>query len=207
MGMNKSKQSSSQSSFGNSFVWDQQTPYLQNLFGQAQGAASGIGNPFQAGMDTISPWMQSAGSTLQGLADPTQQIATQTAALESGLGSLFQNQINPAITSNSISAGQMGGGRAGVAQGVAAGEMANAFQQGHAAITGQANQQAGNAAQALNNLGQSFFGMSGQAGMGQMAPLQMLAQILGSPTILSQQQSTGTSKGKSSSFSFPGFGS
>ena len=200
MSMSSQKQSSESQS--NSFVNPMQIPFLQNLYSSASSAVTGVGNPFD--MSAVQPMFDAAGEALTGLADPSAQIATQTEALSGALGNLFRNEINPAIESGAIAAGGFGGGRQGVAQGVAAGEIADAMTAGVADITGRANQQAMGAAMGLGNLGQSLFNMQGQANMGELAPLQVLAQIIGNPTVL--QSSTSSGSGSGYGFSFPGFG-
>ena len=206
MGMNQSKQSSSQGSESTQSIFGGQVPFLENLWSTASNTAMSMGNPFQGAMDQAQPFIDQAGAALGGLADPTAQIAAQEASLSAGLGNLFRNEINPAIESNNIAAGGLGGGRQGVAQDVATGQLANAYTEGLGQITANANQQAGMAGQALGNLGQLTFGMGSQGAMGALTPLQMLSQIIGSPTVLGNSTSWGNSKGKSSGFSFPGFG-
>ncbi len=90
--------------------------------------------------------MQPSLETLRGLMDPTAQISAQSKSLKSGLGELFREELNPAIRGDAIAAGGFGGGRQGVAQGQAVGELADAYTQGLGSITAQANAQAGQSA-------------------------------------------------------------
>ena len=162
----------------------------------AQGSSSSIG----FNQSYIDPEQQAAQQLLSGMAigqigqgagindqaiaannalvDPTAQIAAQEASLATGLGNLFNNEINPAIESQSLSTGGFGGGRQGVAQGVAAGQIADAYTTGLGDITARANSQAGNAINMSSGLANFTMDQIAQAG-----------QILGSPTVL---QSGGT---------------
>lgn len=95
---------------------------------------------------------QPALTTLAGLMDSRGQIAAQSASLKSGLGELFSEEINPALKGNAIAAGGFGGGRQGVAQGQAAGELMDSYTQGLGDITAGANAQAAAAAQGYSGI-------------------------------------------------------
>lgn len=162
------------------------------------------------------------------LTDTTVRDA-QLGALQSGLGSLFRDELNPAISSKAVAAGQLGGGRQGVAQGVAVGKIANQYQQGAAAILGQDQAQRDQAASALMQgrtqaAGTALSAIPGllgvaQAGLGAPQSIyQALAGILGGPTVLGssssedfatalsraigEDRSQSSSSSKGSSFSF-----
>lgn len=150
----------------------------------------------------------------------------QIGALQADLGRLFQEELLPGITSNSVRSGVLGGSRQGVAQGVAAEGIARQFAQGSTALR-SADQAARDAVAAdlaggtreAANIGltalPNVLGLA-EANLGSdLLPYSMLAEILGPQTTLtdslsvsqSSGQSTATSKSKSKSggFSF-GFG-
>ena len=195
-GGNKSKQKQS----SKQYVLKQQLPFLENLWGQAQDVAvpTAAGQLLAQLTPGIGQGLQGAFNTMSGLTDPQAQIDAQSASLQSGLGQLFREQINPAIESNAISAGGLGGGRQGVAQGVATGQLANAFTQGYGDIVSRANQQSLTAGAMLPGMGQAMTDNALAPQMGQFEPLAMLAQILGSPTVLTK--SSGSQKGSGFNF-------
>ena len=213
----KSKSSSSSSGFDESQNTTQQAIFapqqggLESLFSAAgdlfqnQQAAQTASGFQQAGQ--LSAAGQNFLGGTQALADPRSQIAAQEASLASGLGNLFQNQLNPAISSNAINAGGFGGSRQGVAQGQAIGQLGQAYTEGLGDITARANQQAlGAQGQGIASLGSLFdMGMAGYNNA--WNPLQQYQSLLGAPTVLTQAQGTSygsqesASKSKSSSFS------
>lgn len=199
---NESQQTSS--SDASSFVWDQQIPYLTGLWDNASAAANpgGAGAALGGVNNFMQPLLQNTATNLGGLTDPSGQIAAQAASLQSGLGDLFRNEINPAIKTNAISAGQFGGGRQGVAEGVATGQLANAYTQGYGDIVARANQQALGASALIPSFGQA----QQQLALGQYtAPMDILAAlsgILGSPTVLQKSQSRGQATGSGSQWGF-----
>jgi hypothetical protein len=185
---------------GQTFIDPQQQAARQGLFGQVLASM----NPGQARADAterlgaIMPQLNQAMTTL-GSFDPASQIATQGAALQEGLGSLFQQEIMPGIQSDAIAAGGFGGGRQGVAEGVAAGQLGQSYTQGLADITAAANAQAMQAAQLQGILGQSIFDLGTAADTAGLDQLTSLAGILGPATVLSQQGSAGQTGSTSSS--------
>jgi len=144
-------------------------------------------------------------------------LNAQIGGLSSDLSKFYNEQLLPGITSDSIMSGTLGGGRQGVAQGAAAGEVARQFSQGvtqlrssdqqqrdaaAGVLTGSRNTAAGIGLNALPNvLGLSQAGLSSD-----ILPQQLLAQILGNPTTLTQSfgqsSASSTSKGKSAGFNF-----
>lgn len=84
--------------------------------------------------------------TLKGLMDPSAQVAAQSRSLKTGLSNLFAEELNPAIRGNAIAAGGFGGGRQGVAQGQAVGQIADSYREGLGDIVAGANAQAAGAA-------------------------------------------------------------
>lgn len=165
-----------------------------NLFGNIQGPQGAQGQ--QIGNELSGVGMGFLGQTQQ-LADSQGQIAAQEASLASGLGNLFRDQINPAISNNAIQAGGFGGSRQGVAQGQAAGQLGQAFTEGLGDITARAN------AQALGAQGQGTASLPGLFDMGmagfnnQWSPLQQFAGLLGGPQVLTQSQGTSESSSES----------
>jgi len=194
-------------STGGTFVDPTQAPFRSNLFGQAfgfgdaQGAAGAAG----AAAGQNQPALTSALNAASMQTNSGAQIEAQTKALQSGLGAMFRDEINPALKGNAIMAGGFGGGRQGVAQGVAAGKLGEAFTQGLGDITARANAQSLNAANMIPGLAQAIIGNAGASQNAGMGILERLGGILGGPAILAQNesQSTGgsinTSSGKSAS--------
>ena len=185
------------SSFGrndassNSFVDASQQPYLDAT------RAAGMGMLGQGSGDIAMGQAQNQGMLDQAMAqnmalmDPSQQIASQSASLQSGLGDLFRNEINPAIEGNALMAGGLGGGRQGVAQGVAAGQLGNTYASAMGDITARANAQSQGAVNSMAGLGQANLANRGALASFNMGQLGDYAGILGGPTVLNQSQSTG----------------
>ena len=139
--------------------------------------------------------------------NPNSPIAQQQASLQAGLGQMFREELMPSMQSNAIAAGGVGGGRQGVAEGVAAGQMAQAYTQGLGDITARANQQALGAAGMMPGrsqaLAEATYG-SLYGGDKGMSILGQLAGIIGGPTVTQQSQSSGRcwGTGKSSGWGF-----
>jgi hypothetical protein len=144
------------------------------------------------------------------IAGPDEALQAQIGTLREQMGQLFREEINPAITSEAVRAGGLGGGRQGVAQGVAAGGLAREFASGvsglmassQAARDALASEYARTSTAAAGTGLQGLQSLLGIAQAREGAPLfaeSMLAQILGSPTVLSESFSLGTSKGTSTS--------
>ncbi len=126
------------------------------------------------------------------LFDPASQIKAQTKSLASGLGNLFTDEINPAIENAAIASGGFGGGRQGVAQGVAAGQLGNAFTSGLGDITARANAQAQVAIGAAPGLAEAGIGAAAAPGQFGFDQLGQFAQLVGAPTVLSAGETFGT---------------
>lgn len=145
-----------------------------DLFNQGQGALNNLGQI--AGGE--SPFLQ--------------QNIDQ---LGSTLNRNLQEQILPSIENEAIGVGGLGGGRAGIAAGIAGRGTQEAIAQGTTALQSNAfNQRAGAANAQLSQLG-GLFGLSQAPFQSQFAPLQNLSGLLGSPTVLGQQGSTGSGGG------------
>jgi hypothetical protein len=211
----------SQQTSGQSIAYDE---LFRSLFGDASGATANAAamapaltgqaaQLFSGGVDFLGQLQGNPGSDYLAsrVNGPDDAEAAQLDALKSGLGDLFRDELNPAITDAGVASGTLGGGRQGVAQGVAAGKIAQQYQTGAAQI--MANSQAARDAAATNlnnssiaaagtglgSLGSLFSLLQSGANAG-IAPYLMLAQIMGGPTTLTQSQ--GTSFGDSSSSSY-----
>lgn len=203
-GGNQSRSDQRQSNVATSFVAPIQEQFLANMFRSASnytqpGYGAQLGQA--AAADSI-PALQSALWGTSSLANPQAQIAAQSASLQSGLGQLFREEINPAITSRAIAAGGLGGGRQGVAQGVAAGQLGQAYTQGLGDIVANANRTALGAASATPALADARFRAGIQTAGGGLDQLARLAAILGSPAILSSAEMRSSTKQRSSGFGF-----
>ena len=194
MGASGNQSSQSSQSSQNTFIDKTQMGFLQDLWGDAQDAtrSSRANRWSEQGGD----WLKQAGRGMLALGNPQQQIEQQTAALKQGLGTMFTNELNPAIQKDAVGQGGFGGGRQGVAEGVAMSGIADAFTQGSADITAQANQQAMQALSSLPGIASARQGLA----TGGLQPYQMLSSILGSPTVLGQSESE--SEGESQGFGF-----
>ena len=180
-----------------SFIDPVQEQHLQGLWNRGSGLAQqgrAAGAARRASRQNRGHIRQ-AQNTASAIADPTAQIEAQAGSLATGLGNLFQNQIMPGIQSDAIAAGGFGGGRQGVAEGVAAGQLGNAYAQGLGDITANANQQALQAAGMSPALGQANIANRVSPFTAGFEPLQRLAAILGSPTVLNEQSASKESFG------------
>lgn len=181
------------------------------LFGGASGAAAGLdpsmltqaaNQLFSGGMDFLGNIGGDVGTDfLQNrLGSENTVLDDQIGLLQEDIGRLFSEELNPAITSEAVGAGALGGGRQGVAQGIAAGRAGDAFARGAAelragdisrrdAIAGGLADRSLAGAQIGLAGGQQLAGIA-ELGFGaDLAPYERLAAILGDPTVLSQSQS------------------
>ena len=126
------------------------------------------------------------------------------------MGTLFNEELNPAITARHVSGGTLGGGRQGVAQAQAVGRVQREFAGGAADIISRdqlARDQAAGTLMAgrtaAAGVGASLIpGLSNvaQAGLGApLSPYSTLSSILGGPTALTDSQSTQFSESDSES--------
>ena len=186
----------------------------QQLLGGVQGAQQqlGQGQQFgfgqgQGGIDALQGLASGDNPSLQALqrqaTGQNPQLNNQIGQLGTDLSRNFLEQLNPAITSQAIGGGQLGGGRQGVAQGLGIQATQDAFSRGAtqlrsddigrqlqasqavAGIQGQAGSQlAGLGGQqqfqqaGLNQQGQF---QSGQLGLGGLGQLQSLFNLGFSP--------------------------
>ena len=209
VGGGKSESESSAQQTSNSFIDPSQLANLQQLWSNASNQI-GQGGLGQGGFNQGQNFLNQIGNNpfeqnLQQFANPNNELAQQNIdMLGSNLSNQFNNQILPGIQSNAIGGGALGGGRQGVAEGIAASGVSNAFAQGSQGILNNTYNQAQQASQfgSQFNLQQAMSGLGGlgQFQQQQFAPMQALAQILGNPAILNQSQ--GTSQSDSSDVKF-----
>ncbi len=157
-----SNKSSSESS-GRSFVDPSQAPFLNFLrnmaLGQAQGAMGQQGALQGVSQGLLGQGQQFLGN-LQGLGSPAMQ-QQQMGQLTANLGQAFQQQVLPGIRRGAVATGTLGGGRQGVAEGVAAGQFGQALTSGFTDIMANAERMRLGAAQTgLGSLG-SMMGIAG----------------------------------------------
>lgn len=220
-GKKKDKSSSSSTSTDSVF----QSDIFSRLFSGAEGVAGGIntagltqaandlfqqGSGFLSGLSDIASGNDPTGQYLQGRVNGVGSTANdQVSQLKADLDAFFNENLLPGITSDAAGAGQLGGGRQGVAQAGAVGQVARAFSQGATqirtqdlaqrdAIAQQLQQQQAGAAQAGLNFLPQQFGLAQSGSLAALSPYLALGQVLGGPTVLNQSQSK--SKGKSSGF-------
>ena len=186
------------------------------LFGRAEGAATGLdpsllttaaNQLFSGGVEFLDSLSGGPGADFLAsrVAGESPVLDDQIAALAEDVGEFFSEQVNPAITSEFVASGTLGGGRQGVAQGIAAREAGRTFARGAtelraqdmaardqaAAILGQQRLQgAQTGLAALPSLaGIAEFGFGAE-----LAPYERLAAILGGPVTLSDSRSFSTSE-------------
>jgi hypothetical protein len=189
-----SEEGSSQSSFTNqsqdpASVWGVQAPYLQGLYGQGQQLAQNFGG-YQQGAQGI---YDTAVGGFNNLMNPG--VSPQLEAYQRQVGQNLSDNILPQVAGSAGMAGQMGGSRQGVAEGLA-------LSRGNQQITDMA---ANLYNQDMNRMAGAMQQAPGLAAMGMGIPwyaLQQYAGLLGSPTVLSggarsTSQASGSSYGTS----------
>jgi hypothetical protein len=165
----------------------------QQLFTGGAGFLDSLGH--NAGSDYLADRVSGESPVLQ------QQID----ALREDTGRLFTDEFNPAITSNAVAGGTLGGGRQGVAQGIAMDSLTREFTRGVTALrANDVNARDTAAAQiAQNSISAANTGLSAlptlldlkESGVNsELGIWSSLANILGGPTVLGQSQSTEFSK-------------
>jgi len=184
-----------------SFIDPTQAGHLGNLWEDA----AGYSNPAAATrasknlVGEVMPGLRQAYGATTALTDPSKLIKAQTGSLKAGLGDLFREEINPAIEGGAIATGGFGGGRQGVAQGVATGQLADTFAQGYGDIVAGARETALNAGEAAGTLGQGIYNLGMMPSMAGLGQLQQYANLLGSPTVLSQMMNASRTRSGSKS--------
>jgi hypothetical protein len=225
--MGMSGGTSSQSSDSNSYgynqslaqsmqnVWGPQGQALESLFGQAgnlqrqqqgtvPGAAQRLGNQ-------VNPAANFGLEQMRQFANPNSALAQrQTALLGESVGKEFGRSVLPQIQSGAGLGGNIGGSRQALAQGVAAGDAAQAISSGATDFFANAYNQAQGAAGALPGMAGQVFNLGMQPFQAQWAPMTALSGILGGPTVLNRSQAMNQgedwaqsqSRGKSRQFGF-----
>jgi hypothetical protein len=187
---------------------------FSQLYGGASSAAKGaLANADQLG--EVARSLFSGGSQfLEGIGGDagsnylTGRLTGQNPALQDEIdllredtGRLFSEELNPAITSRAVAGGTLGGGRQGVAQGLAMEASANSFARGAAALRSEdmARKDAAAMEIARNSLTGAQTGLGALPGLLELASAEhgaelgiygQLSQILGGPTVLSESGST-----------------
>lgn len=205
---------------------------FRELFAQLYGGASGAAGTalarapelmetarslFTGGtefMDTLTnnPAMDYFGERLSG---ENPHLQEQIDALQEDTGRLFREELNPAIVSEAVAGGSLGGGRHGVAQGLAMESAAREFTRGATALR-SADMTARDSAAATALQGSLSAANTGLGSLPMLMDLATnttapelgiysnLASILGGPTVLSQSESedfsTSTARSLSEAF-------
>ena len=212
-----SKQSAESQSTGTSgggtSMLQAQMPFLQQLWNQASGMASGAGGVKQAaaGANRMTmPGMRQAFNRTTALTNTNKQVNTETEALKAGLGDMFRKEMLPSIATDALASGGYGGARQGVAQGEAVGAISDAFAKGRAGIRSGASQTALQAASLLPGMQQSMGQAAVQPFFAGLDALKGAAGVVGGPIQTSWQkganQSTMESGGKDQGFQMAGKG-
>lgn len=209
------RQSSLGTSRSTSFGVSGQDLAFKDLFARLYSGASATagaisGDPVKSAADMLFSGGMGFLDQLQGGAagDYLQQrvaggsplLDEQIGALGEDLGRFYREELNPALTSEAVGGGALGGGRQGVAQGRAAAAVAQEFQRGatalrsgdiaarDAAARDLMAQRTGAAGVGLSSLS-GLLGLSQAGNMANLAPFQALSAILGGPTVLTQAES------------------
>jgi len=211
-GKSESSNASMSNGMNQSYIQKDQLAALKNLWGTASndilnndlGAANNNAQGgFLQGMQN-NPFMQGVNQARDYQANAQQQIK----ALNTSLTDQFTNVLMPGINDASQQGGALGGGRQGVAQGIAAQGTQQAMGQGASSLLANAFNQSNQAqqfgAQQYQNQMQGGIQGLGQIQQQQYAPLMALAQILGNPAILQRgiTSSMGTGSASSENFGF-----
>lgn len=196
---------------------------FQQLYRQAAGAAGGVAlqapqlseaakQLFTGGSTFLQTLSGNAGSNyLEGrLTDDNAAVEDVISSMRRDAGTLFSEELNPAITSRAVAGGTLGGGRQGVAQGIAQGKVADSFIRASADLRMQdvAAKDAIASQVANNSVAAASTGLNALPGMldvlerghnAELAPYSSLAGILGGPTVLSESEATDFSRATSQS--------
>lgn len=182
------------------------------LFGGATGAAAGMDPSvltsqanmlFGAGGGFLESLDGGVGTEfLEGrVSGESPVLQEQIAALGGDLGKFFREELDPAITSEAVSGGVLGGGRQGVAQGIATEAVGREFQRGatslRAADIAARDKAAGVLGQQrIQAAGTGLAGLPALGGLAELGfgaeltPYAALSDILGGPTTLTQADSS-----------------
>ena len=188
----------------------EQSVFLANAFSRLfAGAGGAAGDIDVSGLTNTANELFKSGS---GFIDSLMNVGSGEAlqsnidALGTDISSFFNEELLPGITSDAASVGGLGGSRQGVAQGIAAGKMTDAYASGVAGLrSADVQQRIGASVAGMDALGQQF-GLAQEAAFAPLSPYLALAQIMGDPTILTQAQSQSSSSGGSFNFATAGGG-
>ena len=181
------------------------------LFGGAEGAAGGLdpsmltdasNQLFSGGLDFLDSLGGGADSDFLSarMSGESPVLGEQITGLGEDLGQFFNEQILPGISSEAIAGGGLGGGRQGVAQGMAADSISRDFARGvtdlrsadvaarDAAASTLGNQRIAGAQAGIAGLG-SLAGIADFGFGAELAPFDRLAAILGGPTVTGESSS------------------
>lgn len=182
----------SQQSEQQSRVWEGQAPFLQNLYARADALQQQqFGQTGQIARQNLAP-IQAAGFPAWQQAVSGQVNPAQLSAGLEAMGTQFSRETLPQIRGGAMQSGGLGGSRQGIAEGLAAGELARQQRGLFADLSGQASQRQMGALQ----LAPSMFDLSMAPTRAEWLPLQMGAGALGGTTVLG----SGSSSGSGSSF-------
>lgn len=192
----------------------------QKLFGGATDAAQGavaqapeLANVARQLFSGGSQFMQGLGGDAgtsylnDRLSGDNPVLNEQIAGLREDTSKFFKEDLNPAITSRAVAGGTLGGGRQGVAQGLAAQGAEQQFTRGATALRAADIQQRDSVAAnvAKNSLDAASTGLGALPGLLDLATSGVnaelgiysnLSSILGGPTVLSQSGSEATNFSK-----------
>ncbi len=210
--VSESSSSSSQSIF--------ESDIFARLFGDASNIAGGIntsgltdaanqlfnsGQGFLGDLQSISSGEDISGQFLRDrISGEGGFVDENIAALGEDLGQFFSEELLPGITTQAVGGGQLGGGRQGVAQGKAVEAVGREFRRGSLDIRNADLQQRQNAATALSAQrtsaaqagligAQQQFDLANAGTLAPFSPFLTLAEILGSPTTLTESESSSSS--------------
>lgn len=196
---------------------------FQQLYGRAATAAGGVAlqapelsdaakQLFTGGSAFLQTLGGNAGSNyLEGrVAGENPAVEQVIASMRRDAGTLFSEELNPAITSRAVAGGTLGGGRQGVAQGIAQGKVVDSLIRASADVRMQDVAARDTAAMQLanNSVAAASTGLNALPGMldimerghnAELAPYSSLAGILGGPTVLSQSEASDFSRATSQS--------
>lgn len=228
-GQSSSMSQDTSTSFGSSMGGSSQQIAFEDLYKQLYGGASSAAGAAAANAPELADAARQlfTGGTnfLQGLnTDPGTQYLTdrlsgdnpqlqqQADLLREDTGRLFTDNINPAITSRAVAGGTLGGGRQGVAQGIAADALGRSFTAGDVALRSHDLDARDAAAMAIssNSVAAANTGLGALPGLldvatrGAESPLlasSSLAAIMGGPSTLTTSFSNATQQSIANAFS------
>ena len=176
------------------------------LFGGASGAAAGLDTSlltnqanslFSSGTGFLDSLGGGVGTDFleSRVAGESPVLQEQIDALGSDLGRFFKNELNPAITSEAVGSGTLGGGRQGVAQGIATETVGREFSRGATSLRAADIEARDRAAGVLSSqrIGAAGTGLGALTSLGgiaelgfgaELSPFDMLSQILGGQNTL-----------------------